>query len=48
MRLIISADVVIAVSIVDLGPFKFFNQFSKTGLETSQIFVSGYSFLATP
>ena len=48
MRLIISADVFKAVSKVDLGLFKFFNQSSSTGLETSQIFVSGYSLRATP
>ena len=39
IRLIISADVFKAVSIVDLGLFMFFNQFSKTGLDLSLIHI---------
>ena len=46
--LIISVEVLIAVSKVDFGPLILFNQSSSTGLETSQMFVSGYNLLATP
>ena len=42
--MIISAEVFKALLIVDFGLLTFFNQFSNTGLETSQIFVSGNSF----
>ena len=41
----ISAEVLIALSIFALGPFKFLIQSSKIGLETSQMLVSGYNFI---